>query len=240
MKFILRCTLALVAVLSATLLLSNKISLQAQTCCGNSYCSEPAPACPTPVCDYLGGCSYAWECDSPIIIDVKAEGFHLTDQANGVMFKFYGDAKQQVSWTDPRYGNGWLALDRNGNGMIDDASELFGNLTPQPPSPDRNGFLALAVYDQPDHGGNGDGYITEADSIYPHLLVWTDKNHNGISEPDELQTVAQAGIASITLAYHKEHFEDPFGNIFRYRSTVGMNSLPYDHRIYDVYLVGTN
>jgi hypothetical protein len=240
MKVIFRCILAFAAICSSAFLLSNTNNLQAQSCCSENYCPEPPPNCPTPVCDYLGGCSYAWECDSPIVLDVKGVGFHLTDQANGVMFKFYGGSKQQVAWTDPAYGNAWLALDRNNNGSIDDASELFGNLTPQPSSPNRNGFLALAVYDLPKNGGNGDGFITAADSIFPHLLVWTDKNQNGISEPDELQTVAQAGFTSIALNYNAGHYKDQYGNIFRYHSQVGMDRLLFDHQVYDVYLVGVN
>jgi len=240
MKVIIRCALAIVAVVACITLIRDDSIVRAQSCCIQNYCLPPPPNCPNPACDYLGGCSYAWACDSPILIDVKAEGFHLTDQADGVRFKFYGDAKQQVAWTDPKYGNAWLALDRNGNGMIDDAAELFGNLTPQPASSDPNGFLALAVYDLPENGGNDDGYITAADSIYSHLLVWTDKNHNGISEPNELQTLDRAGVVSIALNYNDAHREDEFHNIFRYRSSVSMNTIPYDHQIYDVYLVGIN
>ena len=153
MKVLVRCALAVVAVFGCLVLLLNKPDVHAQSCCTNSYCLPPTPACPTPICDYFGGCDWQWECDSPILIDVTDQGFHLTNQANGVMFKFFGSAKQQVAWTDPNYGNAWLALDRNGNGTIDDATELFGNDTPQPASPNPNGFLALAVYDLPENGG---------------------------------------------------------------------------------------
>jgi len=50
--------------------------------------------------------------------------------------------------------------------------------------------------------------------------VWTDKNQNGISEPDDLQTVAQAGFTSIALNYNAGHHKDQYGNIFRYHSQV--------------------
>ena len=240
MKVLVRCALAVVAVFGCLVLLLNKPDVHAQSCCTNSYCLPPTPACPTPICDYFGGCDWQWECDSPILIDVTDQGFHLTNQANGVVFKFFGSAKQQVAWTDPNYGNAWLALDRNGNGTIDDATELFGNDTPQPASPNPNGFLALAVYDLPENGGNGDGFITASDGIYPHLLLWTDENKNGISESNELQSLTQAGITSISLDYHLDHRQDQYHNIFRYRASDQVNAVSYDHRIYDVYLVGTN
>lgn len=240
MKVILRCALALMAVLGSTLILNRKTDLHAQSCCPSNTCTSAPPACPTPQCEYGGGCNYFWACNSPILIDVKDEGFHLTDQADGVMFQFYGDTKQHVAWTDPKYSNAWLALDRNGNGMIDNASELFGNDTPQPPSSDPNGFAALAVYDTPEKGGNDDGSISSADSIYSSLLLWTDRNHNGISEPNEFQTLSQAGITSFPLYYHLDRKIDKFGNLFRFSGHLTMSSKEYDHHIYDVFLTGTN
>ena len=241
MKLILRCVLAILAVVACITVVKSDRIVRAQSCCNPDYCSLPPPACPNPLCNQYGGtCSFYWTCDSPIIVDMDRKGFHLTDQAHGVLFRFYGDKKQQVAWTDPEYGNAWLALDRNGNGTIDNATELFGNDTPQPPSKDPNGFRALARYDLPEYGGNSDGFITAADAIYSHLIVWTDKNHNGISEPDELQTLSQAGITSIKLSYEMSNRQDQFGNVFRYQSSMRMQANSYDHQIYDVYLVGTN
>lgn len=66
------------------------------------------------------------------------------------MFDFYATGtKQQIAWTDASGGNAWLVLDRNGNGLIDSAKEMFGNVTDQPEAKDKNGFLALAWFDQP-------------------------------------------------------------------------------------------
>jgi len=240
MKLVIRCVLAVAAVFACLVLSKGDRVAGAQQCCQNNTCQYPPPNCPTPVCNYIGGCNWSWGCYSPIIVDVKKQGFHLTDQAHGVSFQFYGDQKQRVSWTDPKYGNAWLALDRNGNGVVDNSSELFGNDTPQPPSATPNGFNALAIYDLPENGGNEDGQITSADSIYSHLLLWTDRNHNGISEPDELQTLAQAGITSISLKYHEDQQKDEYGNLFRYHGHDKMKSVDYDHQIYDVFLVGAS
>lgn len=83
---------------------------------------------------------------TPIVIDTTGEGFHLTDAAHGVWFrKTPVGVPVLMAWTDPAYHNGWLALPRDGK--VEALSDLFGNFTPQPPSPNPNGYLALGQYD---------------------------------------------------------------------------------------------
>ena len=173
---------------------------------------------------------------TPILIDAKNQGFHLTNLPSGVKFTF-GANLLQTSWTNPDYSNAWLALDRNGNGVIDDASELFGNLTPQPAGPHPNGYKALAVFDDPKNGGNGNGKIDPGDAIWPSLRLWIDRNHNGISEPSELIPLSEAGVFSISLNYSLSEKTDAFGNEFRYVANIQDQ---YGHQnpvCYDVTLV---
>jgi len=179
---------------------------------------------------------YCPQPQSPIIIDTRNQGFHLTSLKDGVKFTFDG-ALLQTSWTDPAYENAWLALDRNGNGKIDDASELFGDLPPPPPSKDRNGYKALAVFDDPRNGGNGNGKIDPGDAIWPSLRLWIDRNHDGISQPSELISLSEAGIFSIDLHYTLSEQEDKYGNVFRYAANIQDKYGPADPISYDVLLM---
>lgn len=96
---------------------------------------------------------------SPIIIDISGKGFLLTSADNGVKFDIANTGiPVQISWTAGS-SNAFLVLDRDGSGVITDGAELFGNFTPQPKIATPNGFAALAVYDDPRMGGNGDGVI---------------------------------------------------------------------------------
>jgi len=127
----------------------------------------------------------------PLVIDLDGDGVNadiVTDRV--VYFDLDGDGlAEATNWIGA--SDAFLVRDVNGNGRIDDGTEVFGNQS-------LNGFEALKALDS-----NGDGKITAADAAYSMLELWQDLNQNGVSEAGELRTLSDAGITSIDVANYK-------------------------------------
>ena len=168
----------------------------------------------------------------------------MTNIAQGVHFDLDGDgAAERMSWTAAGADDAFLVLDRNGNGSIDDGTELFGNFTPQPQSDTPNGFIALAVYDRAENGGNEDGVLSSADAIFGALGFWIDWNHDGLSQSNEYRWVEDTPVRAFQLDYWESQRRDRYGNEFRYISTVELEtrrSRPHRKLAVDVFFLREN
>ena len=168
---------------------------------------------------------------SPIIIDVSGEGYRLTSTADGVAFDLRDEGRtRQTSWTARGAENAFLALDRNRNRRIDSGAELFGQATRlQSGARAEHGFAALADLD-----ANDDGVIDARDPVWSALLLWTDRDHDGLSGVGELQRIADSGVTALSTHYQTIGKKDEWGNLFRYQSSIGAASR--DRKYYDVLL----
>lgn len=171
------------------------------------------------------GCTDCGPCNcSPIVIDLDRGGFRLTSLEDGVAFDLDGNGDaEHTAWTVPDPGDAFLVLDRDGNGAIDDGTELFGTSTPQPQTDEWNGYNALQVFDWPENGGNGDGWIDADDAVFERLRLWKDFDGDGVSRPNELFPLAQQGVRRIALTTTRSGRRDRHGNELRFQSLVDLD-----------------
>ncbi|WP_437736033.1 calcium-binding protein [Sorangium sp. So ce1335] len=102
----------------------------------------------------------------------------------------------------------WLALDRDGDGVIGGGEELFGSATVLASGARAdNGFTALRELDT-----DGDGRITARDEAWSRLVLWSDRDANRASSAGELEPVASRGLVAIELSYGRERRCDGRGN----------------------------
>ena len=167
----------------------------------------------------------------PLILDLNRNGKYTSDAVNGVHFDYSGDGfAEKTAWVES--GDGLLVYDKNGNGIIDDGNELFGDKTVMHDGTvAANGFSALKDFDS-----NGDGKINSDDEQFKQFQVWMDLNNDGVSQKGELFSLSELGIKELSLNATNYNKEDENGNVIARKSSVtyedgtvgGMAELNFD------------
>ena len=123
----------------------------------------------------------------PLVIDLDGDGIELSSIVDGVNFDLYNIGREQaMAW--PNGGDGFLAYDWNGDGVITSGAELFGNVQ----GDWTDGFDHLASFDL-----DMDNLITKNDKIFSGLVVWQDFNQDGLCAANELSPLASFGVSAV-------------------------------------------
>ncbi|NDY94015.1 SdrD B-like domain-containing protein, partial [Ideonella livida] len=148
---------------------------------------------------------------TPIVIDLGGDGIQTVSRENSLgAFDLFGTGTAISSgWISGH--DGFLAIDSNGNGSIDDISELFGG------TDKGQGFAKLASFDS-----NGDGLVNASDERFAELKIWQDVDGDHQTDAGELMSLAQAGVAALTVSYTELPFLDANHNLHLERSTATM------------------
>ncbi|WP_150049248.1 MULTISPECIES: hypothetical protein [Methylomonas] len=132
----------------------------------------------------------------PLTLDLDGDGLETTgiDTANPVYFDHDADGiKTSTGWVGAN--DGFLVLDKNGNGTIDNGRELFGDAYLK-----SNGQLASDGFDAlSDLDSNADGVVDANDARFADLRVWRDLNQDGVSQGNELFSLSGLGIAAVNV-----------------------------------------
>ncbi len=134
----------------------------------------------------------------PLTLDLDGDGIETVSQNGykGALFDHDGDGIRTASgWVAS--DDGLLVVDRNGDGIINDGKELFGDSSVlKDGTKAAHGYAALAEYDS-----NGDGVVDAKDADFDKLRVWRDLNQDGVSQKEELFTLEEVGVQSLNVAY---------------------------------------
>jgi Ca2+-binding RTX toxin-like protein len=125
----------------------------------------------------------------PIILDLDGDGIEFVSSTDiTIFFDMDGDGRRErTGWITA--DDGFLALDANRNGKVDNIDELFGR-------DGQSGFAELLVLDT-----NGDRVLDSRDAQWSQLQIWRDLNQNGVGDAGELSSIASYRIASIDLNF---------------------------------------
>jgi len=172
------------------------------------------------------------------VLDMLGDGYEFTSKADGVTFDVDGTAKPiQIGWTKAGSDEGFLFLDTNGNGRVDNGRELIGNgWRKDNGTRVYGGDEALNVI----QGLDGNlplgpvskemehyAWIDSKNEAFSRLRVWCDTNHNGVSEPTELRTMGQANILKIFVGFAlNKRVQDPTANTQLMVGTFYLNPPP--------------
>jgi hypothetical protein len=135
-----------------------------------------------------------WGFVTPLALDLDGDGVQTVSMHDGVNFDINNDGVvDRTGWISR--SDGLLVRDLNGDGAINNGGELFGSGTVLANGKKASdGYAALSTLDS-----NLDGLIDMYDSGFDQLLVWTDRNGNGVADKDELSRLTDLGIKSISL-----------------------------------------
>jgi hypothetical protein len=131
-------------------------------------------------------------CNTPLVVVLDGGPIALAP-ASTAPFAFHRGSPVATDW--PTAATPWIALDRDGDGAITAGDELFGDATPLAGGTATDGFAALATLD-----ANHDGRIDRDDPAFASLVLWSDRNGDRASTPDELVPLASV-VTSISLAH---------------------------------------
>jgi hypothetical protein len=150
---------------------------------------------------------------TPLVLDLNDDGIHTTSLNAGVQFDILDTGSRiPTGWVGAN--DGLLVRDLNGDGLINSGAELFGSSTVLPDGTRaQDGFQALGALDS-DNNGVIDGF----DRVFGELRVWQDVNQDGVSQSDELHTLDDLSIKSISLGFTPVS-QDDAGNWIGLEST---------------------